>query len=247
MKKLFDAYNKFRYERGLSGSALKVIALVLMLTDHTAAMLLTASSLYQPMRIAGRLAFPIFAFLIAEGMAYTRNIWIYALRLAVFAVVAEIPYDLCLHGKVFYFGDSSVFVTLLIPVVTEAVMRRFQGKRLYWLAGTAAAALGMGAALVLGPDYGWKGVLLVAIFYYLRDFHPLGILAAGAFMLIAWHGLKIQPFAVLSLPLLIFYSGRRGFIDTRIKGLAAYAFYPLHMFLLFAVKLAVVYIGNFGK
>lgn len=247
MTRVYDIYNSLRSRYGLSGSALKVTALALMLTDHIAAMFLTGTSFYMLLRAAGRLAFPIFAFLVSEGMAHTRDIRLYAFRLAAFALISEIPYDLCLYGKAFYLGECNVFFTLLIPVAVEAVFRYTEGMRAAVLVRIAAAAAGMGAAFALGPDYGWKGVTIVACFYYLRDFYPLGVFTACAFMLFAWSGNRIQLYSALALPLLLVYNGKRGFLNTRIRSLAVYAFYPLHLFVLFAVKLAVVYIRDFGK
>ena len=75
----------------MSGLVLKVFALVCMIIDHTGASILRHSDYYMTLRIIGRLAFPIYCFLIAEGYVHTGNVRKYAARMLVFAAVSEIP------------------------------------------------------------------------------------------------------------------------------------------------------------
>ena len=80
---------------GLSGSALKVIAMISMVIDHVALYLMEQGTLlYETMRCIGRIAFPVFAFLIAEGFIHTRNRYRYFFTLLGFAVISEIPWYL---------------------------------------------------------------------------------------------------------------------------------------------------------
>ena len=82
-------------EFGLSGSALKVIAMISMVIDHVALYLMDDSTvLYETMRCIGRIAFPVFAFLIAEGFIHTRSMYRYFFTLLGFAVISEIPWYL---------------------------------------------------------------------------------------------------------------------------------------------------------
>lgn len=113
-------------KKGISGSTLKLVAIGTMLIDHTAASVLerilysgnnysnTLNIIYVIMREIGRLAFPIFCFLLVEGIVHTHNKWKYAMRLAAFALISEIPFDLAFYGKPFFFGNQNVFFTLLI-------------------------------------------------------------------------------------------------------------------------------------
>jgi hypothetical protein len=120
--------------REISGSTLKLIAIITMLIDHTAAVVLEKiivageSSntiaydsvlyfIYVLMRMIGRLAFPIFCFLLVEGFLHTRSVRKYAIRLAAFALISEIPFDLALFGEPFYFNYQNVFFTLLIGLL----------------------------------------------------------------------------------------------------------------------------------
>ena len=136
----------------LTGYHLKLIALITMLVDHVAAVLiwrvyvasfqLTASlqlsekigdkiivwvaanqelvySIYEHMRLIGRMSFPIYCFLLVEGFLHTSNVRKYAVRLLGFAFLSEIPFDLALTGQVMdVAGYSNVFFTLFIALVT---------------------------------------------------------------------------------------------------------------------------------
>ncbi len=118
-------------KKGISGSTIKIIAIVAMFIDHLAASLLTRilysaspesfnQTLYgviMVMRLIGRLGFPIFCFLLVEGFHKTRNRRKYALRLGMFALISEIPFDLAFHGQVLETGYQNVFFTLLIGIL----------------------------------------------------------------------------------------------------------------------------------
>ena len=130
----------------IPGSTLKIIAMVCMLIDHTAAVLFdrilisrglldavnasdggasflstgnTAVIYYADMimRAIGRISFPIFCFLLIEGFMHTHDVKKYALNLGIFALVSEIPFDLAFAGKPFYLDYQNVFFTLFIGLV----------------------------------------------------------------------------------------------------------------------------------
>ncbi len=132
--------------KGISGSTVKIIAVAAMLIDHIAAVVMMRQILangymetaesgnlasmmewlmengvlfysYQVMRYIGRLGFPIFCFLLVEGFQRTRNVKKYALRLAAFALVSEIPFDLATSGEFFYMKHQNVFFTLLFGLL----------------------------------------------------------------------------------------------------------------------------------
>ena len=153
--------------RGISGSTLKLIAIITMLIDHTAATILD-NTLYargfdkldqsdsqafmdfisdnallysadMMMRLIGRIAFPIFCFLLVEGFLHTRNQWKYAGRLAVFALISEIPFDLAFHKTAFYLQYQNVFFTLLIGLMVLMGFRylAIKAEHKQWLPGLA--------------------------------------------------------------------------------------------------------------
>lgn len=119
-------------EPGLYGSDLKLIALLTMIIDHTGAGLIkfmpgiqdTESIIYAVywlLRIIGRLAFPIFCFLIVEGISHTRNKYRYALRMFIFGVISEIPFDLALYNSRFDWKHQNVFFTLALGIICLTV------------------------------------------------------------------------------------------------------------------------------
>lgn len=144
-----------KHKKGISGSTLKLIAIITMLIDHTAAtivnrmlqansgMLNTSDaqaiqdflndnvmliSLNAIMRSIGRIAFPIFCFLLIEGFQHTRNRRNYGIRLAIFALISEIPFDLAFEGTIFEYGHQNVFFTLLIGLLVMEGFRMIKEK-----------------------------------------------------------------------------------------------------------------------
>lgn len=225
--------------RILSGSALKVLAMVSMLIDHTGAVIVgrmppivlmtvlnKSFTLYKLMRLLGRIAFPLFAFLLVEGFLHTRDRRRYALRLGVFALLSEVPFDLALHGKWFDFSYQNVFITLCLGVLGLCTLERFRGKR--WQ--QALSLLGLYAvALLTHCDYGVKGYGFVLLLYLLREQPVFRAVLGAGYLSSTWQaGLAFLPIA--------FYSGERGFIRRRWLQYAFYLIYPIHLLLLYWLK-----------
>lgn len=150
---------------GLSGSALKVIALISMVIDHVALYLMEHGTvLYETMRCIGRIAFPVFAFLIAEGFIHTRSRYRYFFTLLGFAVISEIPWYL-LNGAD---GTHNVMFTLALGVATLMVLKNLLQRSLVlgflWTLGMARLASW------LGVDYEWRGILVIVIFYLFNGY-----------------------------------------------------------------------------
>lgn len=229
--------------RGLDGGALKGMAAVLMLTDHVGAILLPQVLI---LRCIGRLAFPVFAFFIAEGYAHTRSFGRYLLRMAIWAAVSEIPFNLE-FGHFFVPGRQNVLWTFCLALLTlrglEELRRETGGAR--YLGCGAALAAGFAAGELLRVDYGGWGVLSVALFCLCRQgrYARPGLLAGmlvlnglciGS-MKTAVFGIQvpIQIFAVAALPLLWLYNGRPGAKGWR---WAFYVFYPAHLLVLEGIR-----------
>ena len=153
--------------RGLDGGALKGIAAALMLIDHVGAILLPETVI---LRCIGRLAFPIFAFFIAEGYAHTRSFGRYLLRMAIWAAVSEVSFNLE-NGLIFDLTRQNVLWTFCLALLTlqglEELRRETGGAR--YLGCGAALAAGFAAGELLRVDYGGWGVLSVALFYLCRQ------------------------------------------------------------------------------
>lgn len=230
-------------EKGLTGSTLKWIAIVTMFADHIGAavvekMLLSgkygevaeSNPLYLTdllLRGIGRLAFPIFCFLLVEGFLHTGNVWKYAGRLAAFAVISEIPFDLAFQGEWMYPGYQNIFFTLLIGLLVMMAFRAAEERIPSKLWRTVCQALffvaGFALADALHTDYGGTGVLCIMLLYIFRYNKKLQILAGAAAF--TWE--ITAPFAFIPI---YFYNGKRGM---RMKYFF-YAFYPLHLLVLYA-------------
>ena len=146
-KQLQDSFMPEKF-RVLSGSALKVLAMVIMLIDHTAAFLLVKSaaatrtlfvlgdtdiSIYRIMRDVGRAAFPIFCFLLVEGFVHTHNRFKYGRNLLIFACISEIPWDLVHKGTFFDMSTQNVFFTLFLGYLAFCAVDYYKDNQLMQL------------------------------------------------------------------------------------------------------------------
>lgn len=229
--------------RGLDGGALKCIAAALMLTDHVGAILLPEVPV---LRCVGRLAFPIFAFFIAEGYAHTRDFGRYFRRLAILAVVSEIPFNLE-NGAVFDLTRQNVLWTFCLALLTLRGLEALGRERGFgrWAGCGLVLAAGFAAGELLRTDYGGWGVVTVALLYLCRDgkYAKLWLLLAmaavnglgmGSLTMPVFGGeMPIQIFAVAALPVIWLYNGQAG-----PKGLrrAFYVFYPAHLLVLEGIR-----------
>ncbi len=235
-------------KRGLSAAALKWIALVTMTVDHFGASRLfevlafgagmawePANRIYMTLRLIGRLAFPIYCFLLTEGFRHTRSRKRYALRLGAFALLSEIPFDLAVTGLWWDTAYQNVFFTLFFGLLALmlAQPRYEKGERRAAFFIVLAFAL---AAELLKTDYGFFGVALIAVFHFLREREVEKYLAGGA--LLAGLG-TLELAAVFSFVPIHFYDGRKGRTGPVLKW-AFYLWYPVHLLAFgLAVRFAV--------
>lgn len=209
----------------LSGSSLKVIAIVSMTIDHLGLYMLggddpaSASVTYHLMRMVGRLAFPIFAFLLVEGYVHTRDIRRYMMNLLVAAIISDIPWML-LGG----YDSHNVMFTLLLGLMAVSFIDRFWRNKLLTL--TTIGLMGV-LAEWLQTDYSWRGIFLICILFMFRDKPLLAFMFGLPFLMV--YGLAGTA-AGLMMPLL--YSGQRGFATDWVSKYFFYAFYPLHLMII---------------
>ena len=246
--------------RGISGSTLKIIAIVTMLIDHIGAAVLgrllvmqgidelnTADAAavarwisdnavlygsYTIMRMIGRVAFPIFCFLLIQGFLHTHDVKKYALRLFVFALVSELPFDLAFKGKI-DFSYQNVFFTLLIGLLTMMAFRWVEERTEWqkWLRvvlDIVALACGIAVAELLKTDYSGIGVVCIMALYIFRKSKVQQIVAGC--VAFCWE--ITAPIAFLPIA---FYKGKRGL---NIKYFF-YAFYPVHLLILYLIVYAM--------
>lgn len=215
-------------EFGLSGSALKVIAMISMVIDHVALYLMEQGTLlYETMRCIGRIAFPVFAFLIAEGFIHTRSRYRYFFTLLGFAVISEIPWYL-LNGTD---GTHNVMFTLALGVATLMVLENLLQRSLIlgflWTLGMA------GFASWTGVDYEWRGILVIVISYlyntYAHSFPSSRCMQFFCTFALMMHYGVIG--AIMACMVIYLYDGTRGFVQGSIAKYGFYAFYPVHFIL----------------
>lgn len=225
--------------RCLSGNQLKIIALITMTCDHVAKMFFPESQL---LLILGRLALPIFAWMIAEGCVYTRDRRKYLLQLAGLAFLCQVVFFLT-EGSLY----MCILVTFSLSILLIYALDHWWQKKTPQAALLALLAVAMVAiATEVVPrldtgtdfyvDYGIYGVLLPVAIYFGRSHGAKLGLAALFLMLLARNSYPVQWWALLSLVLLAMYSGKRG--KWKMKWLF-YLYYPLHLAALWAIDLIV--------
>lgn len=229
----------------MNGFTLKVIAMITMFIDHMAAILLPHDTvLYLICRYIGRLAFPIFCFLLVEGFYHTRNLKKYLVRLGVFALISELPFDLAFSSKPFrsdFLLGQNVFFTLFIglSVITlMSIIERKYAQNIFIsnLLNSIVLLSGCTAAFFLCTDYDYKGILLIAAFYVFR--RNKIVLSLAVVLINMLYGIAIQVFAAVSLIFIWRYNGKRG---PQSNKYLFYIFYPAHILLLYIISLLAVF------
>ena len=222
----------------LNGFHLKLIAICTMLIDHMGYTLFPG---VMWLRCVGRVAFPIFCFLIAEGCVYTHDRKKYALRLLVFALLSEIPFNLMNSGMIWDPYDQNVLWTLLLGALVCWLMD-WALKKCTPLSFVLTGAVMLAAYWLLEAfrtDYGGWGMLLVAAFYGVHR-APSGAVvkmiaqAFGlAFFSLGVMGgyLSIELWSLAALVPIWLYNGQRGFSHKAVQ-YGFYAFYPVHILIL---------------
>ena len=235
--RLSSGAESLRARFGISGAVLKDLAVCSMLIDHTAAVLVrryitlvsghvTAQKaaflkqLYFYMRRFGRLAFPIYCFLIVEGFFHTKDIRKYLSRMFVFALVSEFPFDYALHHGQSFFEKQNVYFTLLIGLLVLTGIRFFYGRIPLQL---AVMVSGMILARLLRTDYSYKGVFIIELLYITR-FSRFWQSACGASFMQYY---EKMPTPLAFVPIWL-YNGKRG----RQNKYLLYFFYPGHLLFL---------------
>ncbi|MCH5198687.1 MAG: hypothetical protein J1E34_07245 [Oscillospiraceae bacterium] len=252
---------------GISSSTLKIIAISAMLLDHIAAAFedqlsgtlfcFSVGGLPLP-RLIGRIAFPIFAFLIAEGASRTKNIYKYMLRLLIFAFISEIPFDLALfhtplNEVLFETEHQNVFFTLLLGLLAIYAFQMFQKIRLEVLSFPILLILSFIAETLLKTDYGAMGVICIFLLYVFL--HAPGaakhigitltllllpfIIKSSAskpgnyiyFNTMLYYN-SFEIYAVLALPFILLYNGEKG---KKLNKYFFYGFYPGHLAIIWVI------------
>lgn len=211
----------------LNSFQLKVLAIVLMVIDHIGAILLPQ---YRILRIIGRLAFPIFCFLLVEGFYHTRNVQKYMIRLFLFALGTEVIYDLAFRQTWLEFTHQNVFFTLALGVVMMLMIEKSSGI----VPKAASAIIWMLIADLIRCDYSSGGLVMILIFYLLHNRNSwikmLGTAAGNLVLSFPYMGIQLYG-ALAAIPIGL-YNGQEG----RKMKYFFYVFYPLHLLILLLIK-----------
>ncbi len=250
---------------GMTGSRLKIIAIIIMFIDHFAAVYLdrvmsaervyvnyddfsgmgALAWTYLIMRLIGRVAFPIFIFLLIEGVCHTRNRWKYLGRLAVFALISEIPFDMAFNlsddavfsGQLLEWTSQNVFFTLAVGllaiIILDIIDKKIKGEKagIYVLKGIASLAVIIVFATFaefFGTDYGFYGVLAVCAAWFCKNNKRLLMIVVCVILTLSSTLELAAFFAIIPVS---FYNGERG----SGRKYSFYAFYPIHLLLLWGL------------
>ena len=222
-------------KRGLSQEGLKLIACLAMLVDHVGAILLPQ---YMWLRIIGRISFPIYCFMLAEGVHYTKNPTKYALRLLICAIISEFAFDYASFGG-WYLEYQNVLFALLIGFLMAMCMKRTRQPLLQLLIVVPFALIAEFACV----DYGGLGVVLMAMFVLTRDVPNRTLVQCIALAAICCLispikvtilGIPVyqQLFGVFAMIPIALYSGRKVTSNKTVQW-AFYLFYPAHLAVLY--------------
>lgn len=223
--------------KGLNSNGLKIIACIIMLCDHIGVILMEDNAV---MRAVGRLAFPVFAFLLAEGYKHTSDRKNYCVRLLFFALISEIPFDLAFYGKMFSFEGQNIFFTLAAGIIIMYAADIAFSRHFLALALIVAS---MTLTFFLKFDYGICGLAFIAIFYlhgpktgdgkFIEKIkNNLGFTIFSGVLWFLFYGIK-QVYAVFSIIPITLYNGRYG---RKVFKYIFYLFYPIHLLILYLIK-----------
>lgn len=211
---------------------LKTIALITMIIDHYGALF---SPFNMDYRIIGRLAFPIYCFLLVEGYTHTRDIKKYLVRILIFAFISEIPFDFAFYGGT-YWPHQNIFFTLAIGLVAMHLFNKDQGfistKNL--TVTISAATL----ATLFATDYNFIGIIYITAFFFTRNLKPLKrmfIVGIVLYLVNSFGASIIQQYSLLALPILALYNKKIG-PKNKVLQLLYYIAYPAHLFIFFLLK-----------
>lgn len=222
----------------MPGSILKIIAALTMLIDHVGLILFPGQYW---MRIIGRIAFPLFAYCIAEGYRYTRRRFRYFLQIFLLGVGCQIVYYIAERdwylGILFTFSFSMVLMELARRCKAALQAKDKKAAWIWGIALLAATFAVWGFSTVMTVDYGFLGILLPVLAYLpeqvrlRKGLFVFGILVLAVDQFLPG-GYTGQFFGLLAVPFLCAYNGKPG--NHRMKWFF-YVFYPVHLVVLYGI------------
>lgn len=220
---------------GLTNNQLKIIAMVSMCLDHVGVQLLP-QVLW--LRMVGRLAFPIFAYMIAEGCRYTQNRMRYLLQLAILGIGCQTVFFIA--ARDWYQGILITF-TLSVSVIfsIDAFLKRRNTPRLLLMTGVVLSTIFLSVAAPIlfkesgfCVDYDFLGVFLPVGVYFARNKPEKLLVLSSVMIIMCATSAPIQWVSMLAVPLLLLYNGTRGRAKMKY---VFYVFYPVHLVIIFLI------------
>lgn len=226
---------------GISAGTLKIIAVLTMLIDHFAATVLVRyiyetgdgrlGELYYAMRQIGRIAFPIYCFLLIEGLEHTHHKGKYLGRMFLLAFISEIPFDLAFSSEVLEFGYQNIFFTLTIALAAMMILEwlptRVHQRTLQKILTVVVSLCAMTMAWILRTDYSGAGVACILLMYFARKNRQVQLIVGyAAFVLLLGELAALPAFVAM-----VFYQGKKGISNK----LFFYGFYPVHLLVLYLI------------
>lgn len=229
MEKLKQIQKKFQ----INGAGLKYIAFISMFIDHFNKTIITPLLNYQQplvtistiFDIIGRIAFPIFAFMIVEGFYKTKSRGKYLRNLLIFAIISEVPYDM-FQSKVFINNRSqnimwALALGLLTLIIVDKLKEKIKNKYAWLGISILIVAINAVVATLLSFDYDYYSIIIIFILYLFYDKRFLG-------SILSYLVIIKEVYAILGFAVINFYNGEKG----RQNKLFNYLFYPAHLFIL---------------
>ena len=241
--------NKLKLET--TSFSLHIMAMLFMLCDHLWGTIVTGNDW---LTCIGRLTFPIYAFMIVEGYFHTKNLKKYVLRLLLFAVISEIPFNLAMGSSLFFPIHQNVLWSFLISIGfihwNEKVKEKQLWKRI--LVGFAIICISYLVGIITFVDYYNAGIFMVLVFYFFKgkkwwcylgqficlwyiNFEMLGGLSYEINIFGQTHFIARQGLALLALIPIWLYKGKQGYHSKPLQYFY-YVFYPLHLLILGLLK-----------
>ena len=243
MKKLFIETTSF---------SLHILAMLFMFIDHAGVILFPKVAI---LRCIGRLAFPIFAFLAVEGFFYTKNLKKYISRFFIWAIISEIPYNLLKTGTIKDFAHRNVLWTFLFGIILiyiiDTIRKRYGDGIILLISLFLVIPVSYAYSILVCADYRYAGIFTMFVFYLFRGNGHLNricqfialfvintFLLSRSRVILGSIILPWQPLALFALIPIWLYKGKQGYRNKFVK-FFNYAFYPLHIIVLIALKLIV--------
>lgn len=232
----------------LNSMWLHIFAIIFMFCDHLWATLISGN---EWMTCIGRLAFPIFAFMIVEGYFHTKSLKKYVLRLLVCAVISEIPFNIVMGSSIIYPFHQNVIWTFLIGILCiflNEKARKTNKMVIRIFTGLGTVILGSIMGLIFFVDYFHAGVLTILVFYFFRGrkwwcflgqlvglyYINMELLSGLSYEIVLFGQtffIPQQGFALFALILIWLYRGKQGPYNSYFKFIY-YGFYPIHLLIL---------------